>query len=144
MVISARCPIRRRLALRRRLPALTGLRFVAAAMVFVLHSMPQPEKWLSLDQGVSFFFVLSGFILTYIYPDLPDFAAVKRFYVARAARLWPLHLLTMLLVVGVGGIRSFETLALNALLLQAWMPVQRIYFSSNPVSWSISTEASFI
>lgn len=129
--------------MRRRLSALTGLRFVAASMVFVLHSMPQPEKWLALDQGVSFFFVLSGFILTYIYPDLPNFAAVKKFYIARIARLWPLHLLTMLVFVGIGGIPSLETLALNALLLQAWVPIQRIYFSYNAVSWSISTEVFF-
>jgi peptidoglycan/LPS O-acetylase OafA/YrhL len=129
--------------LRRRLPALTGLRFVAASMVFVLHSMQRPEKWLSLDQGVSFFFVLSGFILTYIYPELPDFAAVKRFYVARLARLWPLHLLTALLVVGVGGVKSVDALTLNLLLLHAWVPIQRIYFSYNAVSWSISTEAFF-
>jgi peptidoglycan/LPS O-acetylase OafA/YrhL len=129
--------------LRRRLSALTGLRFVAASMVFVLHSMQQPGKWLSLDQGVSFFFVLSGFILTYIYPELPNFAAVKRFYVARLARLWPLHLLTALLVVGVGGVKSADALMLNVLLLQAWVPIQRIYYSYNVVSWSISTEAFF-
>jgi peptidoglycan/LPS O-acetylase OafA/YrhL len=105
--------------------------------------MAQPENWISLDQGVSFFFVLSGFILTYIYPDLPNFAAVKRFYIARVARLWPLHLLTALLVVWVGGVQSVDALTLNALLLQAWVPVQRIYFSYNAVSWSISTEAFF-
>jgi peptidoglycan/LPS O-acetylase OafA/YrhL len=128
---------------RRRLSALTGLRFVAASMVFVLHSMPQPEKWLALDQGVSFFFVLSGFILTYIYPDLPNFAAVKQFYVARIARLWPLHLLTLLFAVGIIGIPSFKALLLNALLLQAWVPVQSMYFSYNAVSWSISTEVFF-
>jgi peptidoglycan/LPS O-acetylase OafA/YrhL len=112
-------------------------------MVFILHSMPQPENWLSLDQGVSFFFVLSGFILTYIYPALPNFAAVKMFYVARLARLWPLHLLTTILVVGIGGVQSVDALILNALLLHAWVPVQRIYFSYNAVSWSISTEAFF-
>jgi peptidoglycan/LPS O-acetylase OafA/YrhL len=129
--------------LHRRLPALTGLRFVAASMVFVLHSMPQPEKWLFLDQGVSFFFVLSGFILTYIYPDLPNFTAVKQFYIARVARLWPLHLLTTLFVVGIAGIPSFGALVLNASLLQAWTPIQKIYFSYNAVSWSISTEVFF-
>ena len=129
--------------MRRRLSSLTGLRFVAASMVFALHSMPQPGKWLRLDQGVSFFFVLSGFILTYIYPDLPNFAAVKKFYIARVARLWPLHLLTMLLVVGFGQNRSFDALALNTLLLQAWIPVQKIYMSYNAVSWSISTEFLF-
>jgi peptidoglycan/LPS O-acetylase OafA/YrhL len=128
---------------RRRLSALTGLRFVAASMVFVLHSMPQPGKWLALDQGVSFFFVLSGFILTYIYPELSNSTAVKQFHIARGARLWPLHLLTTLFAIGIVGIPSFEALTLNALLLQAWVPIQKIYFSYNAVSWSISTEVFF-
>lgn len=112
-------------------------------MVFVLHCLAEPGKWISLDQGVSFFFVLSGFILTYVYPELPDRAAVRRFYVARIARLWPLHLATALLVIGLGRSRSLDTLILNPLLLHGWVPVRRIYFSYNAVSWSLSTEAFF-
>jgi peptidoglycan/LPS O-acetylase OafA/YrhL len=129
--------------LRPRLPALTGLRFVAASMVFVLHSLPDPGRWISLDQGVSFFFVLSGFILTWVYPELPDRDSIKRFYIARLARLWPLHLATALLAIGIGGIGSVEPALLNPLLLHAWVPVRRIYFSYNAVSWSLSTEALF-
>jgi peptidoglycan/LPS O-acetylase OafA/YrhL len=129
--------------LRSRLSALTGLRFIAASMVFVLHCLPQPGKWIGLDQGVSFFFVLSGFILGHVYPELPDRAAVNRFYIARIARLWPLHLITALLAIGVAGVGSFDTLILNPLLLQGWVPIRRIYFSYNAVSWSLSTEAFF-
>jgi peptidoglycan/LPS O-acetylase OafA/YrhL len=53
-----------------KLDALTSLRFFAAAMIVVHHghrvfgSMGLAES-LPLDQGVSFFFVLSGFILAY-------------------------------------------------------------------------------
>ena len=49
--------------------------------------------------GVSFFFVLSGFILTYAYPTLPDAEAVRRFWVARFARLWPVHIVAALLFI---------------------------------------------
>lgn len=37
--------------------------------------------------GVSFFFVLSGFILTYVYKKLNDFHDYKRFLIARIARI---------------------------------------------------------
>src|SRR5690349_20242607 len=57
----------------RRLRALTSLRFVAAAGIVIHHLagvFGVPESVTSdypLANGVSFFFVLSGFILTYAY-----------------------------------------------------------------------------
>jgi len=59
-----------------KLNSLTSMRFVAAAMIVVHHSrgnfgipLDAGGRFL-LDQAVSFFFVLSGFILTYVYPRL--------------------------------------------------------------------------
>lgn len=79
------------------LPALTGLRFFAAFAIVVLHGMaawPLPifVAELALNQGVSFFFVLSGFILTYVYRDLSGKGAVREFYIHRIARIWPVHI----------------------------------------------------
>jgi peptidoglycan/LPS O-acetylase OafA/YrhL len=60
----------------RQIKCLTSLRFFAAAMIVVFHSVDafgiiQSRKiQFSLVQGVSFFFVLSGFILTFVYPSL--------------------------------------------------------------------------
>src|SRR5262245_19632502 len=74
-------------------------------MILVLHSrgfFGIPPHWahdVPLYHGVSFFFVLSGFILTYAYPSLPDARAVRRFWVARFARLWPLHIVAGLLFI---------------------------------------------
>lgn len=109
------------------------------------------EGWL-LDNGVSLFFVLSGFILTYVYPSLDTRIAVWRFWVARIARIWPAHIATLGLCYllldgdpsryGIG----FDTLALglaNILLVHAWIPYVESFFSYNNVSWSISTEAFF-
>jgi peptidoglycan/LPS O-acetylase OafA/YrhL len=52
-----------------RLDALTGLRFFAALAIVIHHTFRLPE-W-PLPQSVSFFFVLSGFILAHVYPELP-------------------------------------------------------------------------
>jgi peptidoglycan/LPS O-acetylase OafA/YrhL len=127
------------------LPALTGLRFVAAMMIVWLHAhqifgLPNPGH---LAQGVSFFFVLSGFILTHVYPRLAGAAAVKRFFIARIARIWPAHLATLALFMMVEGGPINGFFLANLLLVQSWIPVANSYFSYNGISWSISTEVFF-
>jgi peptidoglycan/LPS O-acetylase OafA/YrhL len=141
----------------RHIAALTSLRFFAAAMIVALHSRGHfgiPKSWardVPLVHGVSFFFVLSGFILTYAYPSLPDGDAIRRFWVARFARLWPTHLAAGALYVAARPhvlailLTPFGLLdgVLFLLLLHAWVPLETIFFSFNPPSWSISTEAFF-
>jgi peptidoglycan/LPS O-acetylase OafA/YrhL len=101
---------------------------------------------LPLALGVSFFFVLSGFILTYAYQD--GFKAGE-FYLARFARLWPVHAVTLALAFWLLSpfLIARPEWALpflaNALLLQAWVPVVGYVFSFNAVSWSISVELFF-
>jgi len=95
----------------RKLPALTGVRFFAAAAVLVSHfsahgAIVMPGSVIDfLDGGrtaVSLFFVLSGFILTYNYSTLTGAAARMRFYVNRVARIYPVVLLALLIgAVGV-------------------------------------------
>jgi peptidoglycan/LPS O-acetylase OafA/YrhL len=135
---------------------LTSLRFVAAAAIVAHHLQGrwvEQGTWLPfvLDQAVGFFFVLSGFILTYVHPELPTRSARLRFLQARIARIWPAHVaaLALLLVLlekhgdfGTGGARAGVAL-LNVSLLQAWVPIRPVYFSYNDVSWSISTELGF-
>ncbi len=58
-----------------RLDPITSLRFFAAAMIVIGHAHAIFGSWgiataIPLEQGVSFFFVLSGFILTWNYPSL--------------------------------------------------------------------------
>src|SRR5262245_48985028 len=55
---------------RDRVPALTGVRFCAAMLVFLSHAgLPAPFDWFALSgyNGVTLFFVLSGFVLTLNY-----------------------------------------------------------------------------
>ncbi len=57
----------------KRLDALTSLRFFAAIAIVVHHSNGifwNAADLGALDVGVSFFFALSGFILTYVYHDM--------------------------------------------------------------------------
>lgn len=95
---------------------------------------------------MSFFFVLSGFILTRVYPSLPDRQAVFRFFVARFARLFPTHLLCLLLMIPLVGVefttKNWISLATAVTLLQSWVPdIKPLMF--NYPAWSISTEAFF-
>lgn len=135
----------------RQLDSLTGLRFVAAFSVFAHHMANKfgcPQFRVALGAlGVSFFFVLSGFILTYVYNGRLDKSSVKRFYFTRWARIWPLHFVTLLITLFYTGkwFAGFEPSVLfcNATLIQSWIPDRDYIFSMNGVAWSISTEMFF-
>lgn len=141
---------------REQLRPLTSLRFVAAAMVVLLHSrvmFPFSATWgdpLNLSEGVTFFFILSGFILTYAYPKL-DEVGTRRFLVARIARIWPAHAATMILMLipVAAGIwdrppNHILTSAIATLaMIHAWVPNPTSYFTFNTPAWSISAEFAF-
>ena len=129
-----------------KIDALTGLRFWAAALIVTEHAamlrMPIPS-W-DFGGGVSLFFVLSGFILAYVYPQLDDWRAVQRFLVLRVARIWPAHLVMLVVWLAViGGTVFSAPFVANLMMVQAWVPYYPWYFSFNAPSWSISTEFFF-
>lgn len=130
-----------------RLEQLTSLRFFAALAIVFHHLIGQfgvRETFLPLGQGVSFFFVLSGFILAYVYPHFPDRSAIAKFWRARFARIWPAHVASFLLGWALLGYKIEPLTAIaNLALVQAWIPIWDFYFSYNAVSWSISTELFF-
>ena len=89
---------------------LTSARFFAAMAVLLGHfqpyiGLPPWLGWMAGGFGVSFFFVLSGFILTYRYWD--DFAAgvagrpYRRYIVARFARIYPCYALALVLMTAL-------------------------------------------
>lgn len=132
-----------------RLDAITGLRFFAAAAIVIVH-LPgtfgityEQFQGYSLAQGVSVFFVLSGFVLRYSYPAISTRSEVRRFLVNRIARIWPAHVTMLLLaVVLLPGFDPGAFLA-NVFLVHAWVPQSDYFFSYNAVSWSISAEMGF-
>src|SRR5579862_660023 len=140
------------------LKPLTSLRFVAAMWVVLFHYWPHlavagtPPLVAKGYLGVECFFVLSGFILCHVY--LPSFEAGRfkygDFLWARIARIYPLHIATLVamgLMAGVAlaaglpvdpDVLSLPALPANLTLTQAWglSPVA----GWNHPSWSISAE----
>jgi peptidoglycan/LPS O-acetylase OafA/YrhL len=94
-----------------RFPNLNGLRCVAALMVIVCHLEQDkmlaglPNRWESPacfaalgGLGVVLFFVLSGFLITYLLlaeEKAEGSIAVGRFWLRRVLRIWPLYFLTV-------------------------------------------------
>jgi peptidoglycan/LPS O-acetylase OafA/YrhL len=146
------------------LKPLTSLRFIFALMVLGSHlsvlrnSEVLCEQWLFQNIlregfiGVSFFFILSGFILSYRYQDslTTKRESKRQFYVARIARIYPLHLLTFLAAIPFVIIKLQPTTSawlkngvLNLSLTHSLFIDKNTYFSFNSPSWSISTEMFF-
>jgi peptidoglycan/LPS O-acetylase OafA/YrhL len=151
---------------RPRLPALTSLRFFAALHVFAFHmyamKIANTAGWTRQISsigyvGVSFFFVLSGFILVYTYADRK--ISVREFWWARFARIYPAYLFSLLFTAPFF---FYVTLKLKPApipfmiwpqnhliaasllvpsLIQSWVPGAALAW--NPPAWSLSDEAFF-
>src|ERR1700748_3873405 len=92
-------------------PGLNGLRFLAAAMVVLMHihnnmgnsGLAQLPAWPILFKGlyaVSFFFVLSGFLITWLLLQEQQRSRtidIKKFYLRRIFRIWPLYFIVITL-----------------------------------------------
>ena len=136
----------------RRLTSLTGLRFFAALAVVLYHLRiyfsPIGDGLAVFGYGftaVSFFFVLSGFVLTW---SQKSDVKTRRFYLNRIARIWPLHLVTMFLAIWAPALPTSSGASLPgalfvATLTQSWSPASPFLNAFNGVSWSLSCEAFF-
>ncbi len=72
-------------------PNLDGLRFAAFLLVYIQHGFGVPRAG---GVGVAFFFVLSGFLITYLMLaeiDQRGRLDVRSFYIRRILRIWPLY-----------------------------------------------------
>jgi len=144
---------------------LTSIRFFAAFYVVLYHTLTEIARgkddpnavngdFLGLGYiSVSFFFVLSGFILAQVYLSKREAYSWRQFWVARFARVYPLFVLTLLLDTPhwlLSGTRrigvhaaiasTLKVLGTNLLLLQAWIVSLRGIDNPN---WSLSVEAFF-
>ena len=142
----------------RQLPCLTGARFVAALLVVLFHFgrlSPIPGFFFSWgQQAVSFFFILSGLVLTYSYYDAIRSRSVGwfGFMNLRMARIVPLHVATWLIATMLflffawkpdQGQHPLATWTVGLLCLQVYWPSAENLFRWNGQAWSISCELSF-
>ena len=135
----------------RNLPILTSFRWYAALCVFLYHYLQWTDFILLRPLGfgyvgVSFFFVLSGFVLAWSHRrDVP----AVRFWANRFARIYPAHFVMFVVAVmfvGIGleegGANGPAKAVSQVLLLHAWWPSGNM-LGFNGVSWSLSAEAFF-
>lgn len=147
------------------IPALTGVRGLAASLVVLYHFWPTSEMHVGLVRNsvgrcylwVDLFFVLSGFVIALNYGHMfargSSREAVGRFLIRRIARLYPLYLFMVLvqIICAVGTQGGFGThgdpyaaylphpgrdILANLLLVQSWGVSDSIVGTA----WSISTE----
>jgi peptidoglycan/LPS O-acetylase OafA/YrhL len=99
--------------------------------------------------AVEYFWAVSGFVFAHVY--LADTGGRGRFWLARLARLWPLHLLTLVLVAVMQGVyfgthgtafiyhhQDVRHFVLNLAMAQYW-GIQDNQSYNGP-TWSLSTE----
>lgn len=125
-----------------RLYSIEGLRSILMLLIFLEHYPDSPIKLGGF--AVCFFFMLSGFTLSYGYQDkiLSGIIRYKDFIVGRVLKIYILHWL--LLPIGFYIHRdtwmyTSKYVIANFLLLQSWIPNHYSYYSGNGVSWFLST-----
>lgn len=128
-----------------------GARFVFVLFIFFSHCVMTNFNTFEFggECGVSFFFTLSGFVLSLGYGSkvLKNTFNHWRFFIRHFIRLYPLHLLLFVIVLILdtkAGIHyDAEQLLTNLLLLQSWVPSNNMLFTVNGVSWFLCNTLFF-
>ncbi len=136
------------------IPALTGLRAIAAYLVFLHHYNPAAPGTFAnrlFEQGyvgVSIFFILSGFLIYHRYADEyfeQENWSWRTYLQNRFARIFPLYALLLLVTVGtnylLGRAMNWPLLGVNLTLLKGFFDTYK--FSGIAQSWSLTVEACF-
>lgn len=138
-------------------PSLTGVRAVAAFMVFATHYNPFQEEIYGLGihayvhkfyVGVSLFFVLSGFLIAYRYYDKSNFK-YKDYLFNRFVRIYPLFfLITTFSLLLRSVFQHFESTAhfftvylMNITFLKGFF--SDFFFTGLMQGWSLTVEETF-
>lgn len=152
-------------ARRKALPSLTGMRFFAALLVFFIHSLqpigpvdptgpvnPFADKDVAQGLlkffgpagylGVSFFFLLSGFVITWSARPGERLTAYWR---RRLAKVFPNHLVmwAAAMLLFASAYTPVSTWMPNLFLVNSWIDKFTVQMSVNAPSWSLCSELLF-
>ena len=135
-------------------PALTGIRAIAAYLVFFHHYARTPQVsgplWRFLGEGhvgVTLFYVLSGFLITYNYSQKVDLGRGFWFrYVSRrVGRIYPLYFFLLALTYVVMALENApptgKQVLLNVTLWKGFF--DSFKFDGISPSWSLTVEETF-
>jgi peptidoglycan/LPS O-acetylase OafA/YrhL len=134
------------------MPQLYFTRFIFAFFIVVFHfgnnisifDNTVMKYFLSLaPAGVNYFFLLSGFVLTFVYNNTK--LDKRKFYLKRFLYIYPPYLIALLMLVifflWTGQAVNLKAFLVQTFLLQAWFPT----FSDtlNVPGWAVSVEVFF-
>jgi len=133
------------------LPGLTGIRTFLAIGIMMFHFTPPLASFVRpvIDAGftyISFFLLISGFVLAYNYAHRAETLRPMKFYGARLSRLYPVYLLSLVvsfeMLQAEWKVRSLQEFVQGAfitpLLMQGWSPSLATFW--NTPAWTLSTE----
>lgn len=127
-----------------RIRTLQGARFLFVVLIYMSHfTTPAIAKTFDFggDVGVSFFFCLSGFVMSWGYGPRVSRGefCTRRFFWSHFWRLYPLHVLLfgamLLLDWRIGHTWDVAQMLTSLLLVQSWIPSMHTLYTVNPVSW---------
>ncbi|AOR63094.1 acyltransferase family protein [Pectobacterium wasabiae] len=135
------------------LPSLNGTRIIAALLVYLFHTSSGNMLNLFSDDAigaayifilskagwvsVSFFFILSGFVMNW---STPSVSSPLQFYRKRFAKVYPVNIFIIILLIftGIISVGRVDVWLPNLLLIQTWIPQGDIYIGGNVPSWFLS------
>ncbi len=125
----------------------TGLRGIAATLVFIFHlyqDLLAPKYWFLGIYAVDLFFILSGFILNWVYLSKNNKINWQSYSMARVARILPLYYLTTIAAIPLiyHSFLSKNTYSIFFDILSNALLVTAVFnkFIFNGPAWSISVE----
>jgi peptidoglycan/LPS O-acetylase OafA/YrhL len=134
-----------------RIEQLTFTRFIAAIAIVIFHfgsgSYLFNNEYVSFifekaNNGVSYFFILSGFIMIIAYENRGNIS-FREYMKNRLARIYPVYFLAIFLLLGIGLFSNINIpdLLLSIFMVQSWFPEKAL--TLNYPSWSLSVELFF-
>lgn len=118
-----------------------GLRAVFMGLIILSHILIRFD--IGGEGGVAFFFILSGFILSFNYNRRNTEPNRKSLIVKQLCKIYPLHIITLFMMLAINSYEqatpSWDKTLITILMLQSWVPSNEYQFILNGSSWFLSS-----